>query len=247
MLILIGTVPTAYALNRAVHEREVADLRGRCPRRRSDDARRTTPMRRRASADPRGRGRRLRAHPHDRRPRRCRRSQQLTRRRSRQQVGDYGSMRKVPAGCHRSTSATTCTWRAKACVLGMRKARSARLSAESRSSSTEPTRSSSTTRPSSSRPGSRSRSRSRSGSGTMVGWKRIVVTVGEKIGKTHLTYAQGASAEIVAMVDDRRGRHLRPAGQHDPRAVVGRRRHDGGQRLRPAMEHGAQPARWPGC
>jgi PiT family inorganic phosphate transporter len=37
------------------------------------------------------------------------------------------------------------------------------------------------------------------GLGTMVGWKRIVMTVGEKIGKTHLTYAQGASAEIVAM------------------------------------------------
>ena len=37
------------------------------------------------------------------------------------------------------------------------------------------------------------------GLGTMVGWKRIVVTVGEKIGKTHLTYAQGATAEIVAM------------------------------------------------
>jgi PiT family inorganic phosphate transporter len=36
------------------------------------------------------------------------------------------------------------------------------------------------------------------GMGTMVGWKRIVVTVGEKIGKEHLTYAQGASAEIVA-------------------------------------------------
>ena len=33
----------------------------------------------------------------------------------------------------------------------------------------------------------------------MVGWKRIVVTVGEKIGKTHLSYAQGASAELVAM------------------------------------------------
>ena len=32
----------------------------------------------------------------------------------------------------------------------------------------------------------------------MVGWKRIVITVGEKIGKTHLTYAQGASAELVA-------------------------------------------------
>ncbi|MBG8561030.1 inorganic phosphate transporter [Pseudomonas qingdaonensis] len=37
------------------------------------------------------------------------------------------------------------------------------------------------------------------GLGTMVGWRRIVVTVGEKIGKTHLTYAQGASAELVAM------------------------------------------------
>ena len=37
------------------------------------------------------------------------------------------------------------------------------------------------------------------GLGTMIGWKRIVVTVGEKIGKEHLTYAQGASAEIVAM------------------------------------------------
>ncbi len=36
------------------------------------------------------------------------------------------------------------------------------------------------------------------GLGTMVGWKRIVVTVGEKIGKTHLTYAQGASAEVTA-------------------------------------------------
>jgi PiT family inorganic phosphate transporter len=37
------------------------------------------------------------------------------------------------------------------------------------------------------------------GLGTMIGWKRIVVTVGEKIGKTHLSYAQGASAELVAM------------------------------------------------
>ena len=36
------------------------------------------------------------------------------------------------------------------------------------------------------------------GLGTMVGWKRIVVTVGEKIGKDHLTYGQGAAAEITA-------------------------------------------------
>ena len=38
------------------------------------------------------------------------------------------------------------------------------------------------------------------GLGTMVGWKRIVVTVGEKIGKDHLSYGQGAAAEIVAAV-----------------------------------------------
>jgi PiT family inorganic phosphate transporter len=37
------------------------------------------------------------------------------------------------------------------------------------------------------------------GLGTMIGWKRIVVTVGEKIGKTHLSYGQGAAAEVVAM------------------------------------------------
>ena len=38
------------------------------------------------------------------------------------------------------------------------------------------------------------------GLGTMIGWKRIVKTVGEKIGKQHMSYAQGASAEIVASV-----------------------------------------------
>jgi len=47
------------------------------------------------------------------------------------------------------------------------------------------------------------------GLGTMVGWKRIVVTVGERIGKTHLTYGMGASAELVAaatiMMADRFG------------------------------------------
>ncbi len=38
------------------------------------------------------------------------------------------------------------------------------------------------------------------GFGTMIGWKRIVVTIGEKIGKQHLTYAQGMSAELVASI-----------------------------------------------
>ncbi|MCX6186233.1 MAG: inorganic phosphate transporter [Bacteroidetes bacterium] len=36
------------------------------------------------------------------------------------------------------------------------------------------------------------------GLGTMIGWKRIVITIGEKIGKQHLSYAQGASSELVA-------------------------------------------------
>jgi len=36
------------------------------------------------------------------------------------------------------------------------------------------------------------------GLGTMIGWKRIVVTIGERIGKSHLTYAQGATAEVIA-------------------------------------------------
>jgi hypothetical protein len=49
-----------------------------------------------------------------------------------------------------------------------------------------------------SRPGEESRGH-RAGLGTMIGWRRIVVTVGEKIGKSHMTYAQGASAELVAM------------------------------------------------
>ncbi len=38
------------------------------------------------------------------------------------------------------------------------------------------------------------------GLGTMIGWKRIVITVGEKIGKDYLTYGQGAAAEITAML-----------------------------------------------
>jgi PiT family inorganic phosphate transporter len=37
------------------------------------------------------------------------------------------------------------------------------------------------------------------GLGTMIGWRRIVTTIGEKIGQSHLTYAQGAAAELVTM------------------------------------------------
>jgi inorganic phosphate transporter, PiT family len=38
------------------------------------------------------------------------------------------------------------------------------------------------------------------GFGTMIGWKRIVVTIGEKIGKRHMTYAEGATAELIAAI-----------------------------------------------
>ena len=78
------------------------------------------------------------------------------------------------------------------------------------------------------------------GLGTTIGWKRIVVTVGEKIGKSHLTYAQGASAELVAMLTIGAADMLRPAGQHDAHPVVRHRRHDGGQPLGPAEGDAAQ-------
>ena len=38
------------------------------------------------------------------------------------------------------------------------------------------------------------------GLGTMIGWKRVVLTVGEKIGKQGMTYAQGMSAQITAAI-----------------------------------------------
>jgi low-affinity inorganic phosphate transporter len=36
------------------------------------------------------------------------------------------------------------------------------------------------------------------GVGTMIGWKRIVLTVGEKIGQKGMTYSQGMAAQITA-------------------------------------------------
>ena len=75
------------------------------------------------------------------------------------------------------------------------------------------------------------------GLGTMIGWKRIVVTVGEKIGKPHLTYGQGASAELVAMATIGAADMLWAARFNHPCAVVRRRRHDGGQWLGRADGH----------
>ena len=77
------------------------------------------------------------------------------------------------------------------------------------------------------------------GLGTMIGWKRIVVTVGEKIGKEHLTYGQGAAAELVAAGTIGTA-DFRPAGFDNPRPVFGCRRHDGRQWFGPAIGDLAQ-------
>ena len=83
--------------------------------------------------------------------------------------------------------------------------------------------------------------------GTMVGYKRIVVTVAEKIGKKHMTYAQGAAAELVAAVTIGLADIVPHAGQHHPRPLLGRRGHHVGQPL--AASRGRRSARsaWPGC
>ena len=76
------------------------------------------------------------------------------------------------------------------------------------------------------------------GIGTTIGYERIVITVAEKIGKTHLTYAQGASAELVAMTTIAAGRSRRAPGQHHARPLLGRRRHDVGEQFgHPARDH----------
>ena len=70
------------------------------------------------------------------------------------------------------------------------------------------------------------------GMGTMVGWKRIVVTVGEKIGKEHLTYAQGACAELVAMGTIFAADNFGLPVSYHARAELGRGGHHGGQQQR---------------
>ena len=73
------------------------------------------------------------------------------------------------------------------------------------------------------------------GLGTMIGWKRIVITVGAKIGKTHLTYGQGAAAELVAAGTIAGSRHVRSSGIDHPCPVVGCRGDHGGKRIGPSV------------
>ena len=69
------------------------------------------------------------------------------------------------------------------------------------------------------------------GLGTMVGWKRIVVTVGEKIGKSHLTLRTRGFSRTGRHADYWRSRYLRPAGFYDPSLILGRGRYNGGQQI----------------
>ena len=72
------------------------------------------------------------------------------------------------------------------------------------------------------------------GLGTMIGWQRIVRTIGEKIGKSQLSYAQGASAELVTMLTIGARRRGRRAGQHHPHPLLRRGRRDVRQPFGPA-------------
>jgi inorganic phosphate transporter, PiT family len=73
------------------------------------------------------------------------------------------------------------------------------------------------------------------GLGTMVGWKRIVITVGEKIGKTHLTYGRPGRSRRARGGGHHRGcRHVWPPGIHHPCSILGCRRNDGRERIGPS-------------
>src|SRR5450631_3354277 len=190
MLILIGTVPTAYALNRTMHEEDVAKFV-------AVSAQAETALSRYSvgAAPP---------DPHAA-------ALELVRRRSvsavsvaalaaltasiSNQVGQYHSMAKVPPGSMVNIRndmylvSEGLRFMAKSKALNVSEADKKILDAYKKqldhSTKFIPT-------------WVKVAVAIALGLGRMIGWKRIVVTVGEKIGKTHLTYAQGASAELVA-------------------------------------------------
>ncbi|MBP0493774.1 inorganic phosphate transporter [Pararoseomonas indoligenes] len=194
MLILIGALPTAYALNRAVPEsatpaflqtaseaRQVFDTRAGGPLPPAAGAREATAaaLRDRTPASPAG----------------FAALSALTEDVSRQ-VRDYGSIQRIPAAA--TQNVRNDMYLVSDTIRGLKKqgvafdaAETARLTAYQRAldDATKfiPT-------------WVKISVALALGLGTMVGWKRIVVTVGEKIGKTHMTYAQGASAEMVAAI-----------------------------------------------
>ena len=195
MLILIGTVPTAYALNRAVPQTDVGALH-RHGRRATEHALRDVRRRPRAGRPARD-ALELRAHRTRGTPSVCRRWRAVTgsiadqvQRTARfaQMPADDGHQRPqrhVPRLARRSASSP--------------RTRTARFRCRRRQAIFKAFKKQIDGATKFIPPWVKVAVAIALGLGTMVGWKRIVVTVGEKIGKTHLTYAQGASAELVAM------------------------------------------------
>ena len=193
MLILIGVVPTAYALNRAMPDSEIAAVPADVDLRRTDArslraAAARSPIRARRSATTCARASTT--------PAVAAGARAVCRATSSTQVEQYGSLRLLPAQPCR-TCATTCTWPPKTIrrlgkepTVSLVPKADAELLKFYRSELDGATRFIPTW--------VKIAVAIALGLGTMVGWKRIVVTVGEKIGKSHLTYAQGASAELVA-------------------------------------------------
>ncbi|MGO9514352.1 MAG: inorganic phosphate transporter [Steroidobacteraceae bacterium] len=191
MLILIGTVPSAYALNRAMHEQDVTKFVA-------------VSAQAQAALDRYGRGT-IPADPHAA-------ALAIVRNRAvdpqdipalgalagsiAQEVSTYGSMAKVPAAS--MVNIRNDMYLVSEGLRFLAKSKTVQVSTDDRKILTEykkelddatkfiPT-------------WVKVAVAIALGLGTMIGWKRIVVTVGERIGKTHLTYAQGASAEVVAM------------------------------------------------
>jgi PiT family inorganic phosphate transporter len=192
MLILIGTVPTAYALNRAVPAQYVAEFHGHTTsltQMLGDHGGKVT-----VDGDPRAA---LTRYIADKKldpqtvPALSNLASDID-----QQVGEYGSLSRVPADKTRNMrndmylAAEAVKRLGKESTLNFVSADSKLLDSY-KSSLDKATRFIPTW--------VKVSVAFALGLGTMIGWKRIVVTVGEKIGKTHLTYAQGASAELVAM------------------------------------------------
>src|SRR5271155_3916500 len=191
MLILIGTVPTAYALNRTMHEQDVNTFIAASAQAQTVLSHYAVGA---APADPRAAAVEL-VRNRKATPESVAALASLTATIAKE-VGDYGSMDKVPPGS--MVNIRNQMYLVSEGLRFMGKAKALNVSEADQKSL-----------------GAYKKQLDRStkfiptwvkvavaialGLGTMIGWKRIVVTVGERIGKTHLTYAQGASAELVAM------------------------------------------------
>jgi PiT family inorganic phosphate transporter len=191
MLILIGTVPTAYALNRALPESAVAEFKVTSDKAAAVIAKQASGYN--VIGDPRPAvtlyvsQRKINEGTYP--------SLSLLVQQVGQQVQQYGSLAKVPAEAVGNTrndmylTSEAVRFLLKDKENGLSKEEAATLGAYKKSldNATKfiPT-------------WVKIAVAIALGLGTMIGWKRIVITVGEKIGKSHLTYAQGASAELVA-------------------------------------------------